>query len=274
MKILVKIYMLFMFSNVLAQEYYFINAENGLNVRSKSNSSSLKIAKIPFGVVVEKLFDTNKKITINDNGKPIEGSWIKIKYNNYIYLVSKEEKPFEKEGYVFDGYLKKVKNKNVINTSKISLTKFNVLKEKIEEIIHRPKKNGNLDSIKKILKNRVTWVTKFENENYKREDAIKSIKTQNGQKLILNQHSNDYGFSEGWSGYYPAYNILVLEGGHSSDKCFSIKTGETELTIGNPKYIISSPKNTYRLNGYFGGQECISYFFQKKVNGAFIYLSY
>ncbi len=121
--------MLFMFSNVLAQEYYFINAENGLNVRSKSNSSSLKIAKIPFGVVVEKLFDTNKKITINDNGKPIEGSWIKIKYNNYIYLVSKEEKPFEKEGYVFDGYLKKVKNKNVINTSKISLTKFNVLKK-------------------------------------------------------------------------------------------------------------------------------------------------
>ncbi|WP_431166299.1 hypothetical protein [Tenacibaculum halocynthiae] len=273
MKILVKIYMLFMFSNAFAQEYYFINAENGLNVRSKSNSLSLKVAKIPFGVVVEKLLDTNKKITINDNGKPIEGSWVKIKYNNYMYLVSKEGKPFEKEGYVFDGYLKKLKNKNVINTSKISLTKFNALKEKIEEIIHSPQKNGNLNSIKKILKNRVTWVTKFENENYKREDAIKSIKTQNGQKLILNQHSNDYSFSEGWSGYYPAYNILVLEGGHSSDKCFSIKTGETELTIGNPKDIISSPKNTYRLNGYFGGQECISYFFQKKVNGAFIYLT-
>ena len=55
--------------------------------------------------------------------------------------------------------------------------------------------------------------------------------------------------------------------------CFSIKTGETELTIGNPEYIIPSPKNTYRLNGYFGGQECISYFFQKKEKGKFTYLT-
>ena len=97
----------------------------------------------------------------------------------------------------------------------------------------------------------------------------KSLKAQCGKgflslAFVYLQIGNDYEFSEGNSGYYPEYGILLLEGGHSSDMCFSIKTGESDLTIGNPEYIISSPKNTYRLNGSFGGQECISYFFQKK----------
>ena len=64
-----------------------------------------------------------------------------------------------------------------------------------------------------------------------------------------------------------------MEGGHSIDVCISITSGETESTIGNPQYINPSPKNTYRLNGHFGGQECISYFFQKKENGKFMYLT-
>jgi len=235
MKIWINLIIVFVLFHTYAQESYFINAQNGLNVRSDSDLS---------------------------------------KYDNYLYLVSKETEPIEKEGYVFDGYLKKVKNENIINNSwNIDRQRFNQLKEQALKQIKKPKKIANLDSIKMILKNRVAWVTEFENEGYKREDAIKSIKTENGQKLIFNQHSNDYGFSEGWSGYYPEYDILFLEGGHSSDRCFSIQTGETELTIGNPEYIIPAPKNTYRLNGYWGGHECISYFFQQKINGKFMYLT-
>ena len=78
---------------------------------------------------------------------------------------------------------------------------------------------------------------------------------------------------DGSSAYYPEYDILVLEGGHTIDVCFSLATGETENTIGNPEYMVSSPKDTYRLNGIFGGQECISYFFQKKEEGKFTYLT-
>ncbi len=255
------------------QDYYFVSAESGLNVRSENNLSSKKVAKIPFGVMVEKISDTNNKITINDNRKEITGKWVKIKYNNYLYLVSEETEQFEKEGYVFDGYLKRLKNDSVVSKTKIGQNKYYELRRKASKQIFEPKKIENLDSIKVILKNRVEWVTEFENEDYKRDDQIKSIKIKNGQKLMLNQIGNDYGFSKGWSGYYPKYDILVLEGGHSSDMTFSIKTGETDLTIGNPEYIIPSPKNTYRLNGYFGGQECISYFFQKNINGKFIYLT-
>ncbi len=250
------------------QDYYFINAESGLNVRSDSNLSSKKVAKIPYGVMVEKIADTNQDLIINDNGKQIKGKWVKIKYNNYLYLVSKETESFEREGYVFDGFLTAFKNKDVIDNTKIDKGEYIELLKKAPKKIYTPKKVGSLDSIKLILKNRVGWVTEFE-----RADVIKSITTKNGQTLLVNQNSNDSGFSEGWSGYYPEYDILVLEGGHSSDICFLIATGETESTIGNPQYIIPSPKNSYRLNGHFGGQECISYFFQKKVNGKFIYLT-
>ena len=259
--------------NIYGQEYYFINAESGLNVRSESNLSSNKVAKIPFGTLIEKISDTDKYFTINDNGKKIKGQFVKIKYNNYGYLVNEETEQFEREGYVFDAYLKKRDNKNIINSIEINKTEYFKLLKNVDKIVYNPIKIENLDSIKVILKNRVEWVSEFSEDEYKREDAIKSIITDNGQKLRISQIGNDYGFSEGHSGYYPEYGILLLEGGHSSDMCFSIKTGETDLTIGNPEYIVPSPNKNYRLNGYFGGQECISYFFQKKEKEKFVYLS-
>ncbi|MCF6297463.1 MAG: hypothetical protein L3J08_05705 [Flavobacteriaceae bacterium] len=253
-------------TTIYGQGYYFINAESGLNVRPDSNLSSKKVAKIPLGTLVEKVLDTDEYVTVTDNGKKITGKFVKIKYNNYLYLVSEDTKPFEREGYVFDAYLKKQKSENIVSKAKIDKTAYTQLLKKANKTIYKPKKIGNLNSIKTILKNRVEWVSESKNK-------VKSITTNNGQKLILNQSSNDYGFSQGWSGYYPEEDILVLEGGHSSDVCFSIKTGETHLTIGNPKYIIPSPKGTYRLNGSFGGQECISYFFQKNEDEKLIYLT-
>ena len=250
--------------NIYGQEYYFINAESGLNVRLESSLTSKKVAKIPFGTLIQKIFDTDKYVTINDNGKEIKGQFVKIKYNNYGYLVNKETEQFEREGYVFDGYLKKQDNKNIIHSIEINKTEYFKLLKNVDKTVYSPIKIENLDSIKAILKNRVEWVSEFSDEEYKREDVIKSIIIDNGQKIRISQTGNDYGFSEGYSGYYPEYGILHLEGGHSSDMCFSIKTGETALTIGNPEYIITSPNKSYRLNGYFGGQECISYFFQKK----------
>lgn len=66
---------------------------------------------------------------------------------------------------------------------------------------------------------------------------------------------------------------MVLEGGHSSDICYSIKNGGETQTVRNPEYIESSPKTDYRLNGYFSGQECVYYFLEKKENGVFKFYS-
>ncbi|WP_347373779.1 SH3 domain-containing protein [Aequorivita sp. Q41] len=80
------------------QEYYYINVESGLNVRSEANLSSKKIAKIKDGALVEKIADTDTALTITDNSKEITGKFVKIKYittnlaNDTI------------EGYVFDAY--------------------------------------------------------------------------------------------------------------------------------------------------------------------------
>ena len=247
-----------------AQSSYLVTAKNGLIIRAKPMSSSEIHGKLPYGTVLHKILEkTDSTLSIIDNGKIINGNWVKVTYNNYGYLVSEETEQFERTGYVFDGYLEKL-NKDVFQVDELSEIHFKKLKDKAYKDTLKLIKITNLDSIKVLLKDRITWVTSGFEDNMERDDALESIITANGQKLLINQISNDFGFGEDWSGYYPEEEILVLEGGHSSDMCFSIRTGETTETIGNPDYIISSPNNTFRLNGSFDGQECISYFFSEK----------
>lgn len=252
--------MLFLFSLSLTMygQDYFINAENGLNVRSQGDLSSKKIAKLRFGALVHKVAETDKTFIINDNGKQIKGKFVKIKfYNSYLSTD-------DVEGFVFDGYLKKRTNDEVLTITEIKVSDYIKLSEQSLDLCEKPMKITGFDSIKTHLKDRVTW-----NNN----ETLKSITLQNKEEVLFNENAVDFRFSEGHSGYYPEQEILVLEGGHGTDVCFSIRTGETELTIGNPEYIIQSPYNNYRLNGYFGGQECISYFFQKKEKETYKFLT-
>ncbi|MDO6490999.1 MULTISPECIES: SH3 domain-containing protein [unclassified Cellulophaga] len=256
-----------------AQEYYLINAESGLNVREKASVTGEKVAKIPYGVLVEKIEDTAIPLTIYDNGKAVMGKWVKIKYDNYLYLVSNEKEQIQNEGYVFDGYLKQYKNPSLkISTKKINELAYTKIVSKLPKVTHTYKKIVDLDSVKTLLKDKVTWKTIFYDEKYLRDDALESIKLDNGQKILLNQVSNDYSFSKGWSGYYPDLGILLLEGGHSSDIVINVKTGESNNTVGNPEYLIPSPTGKYRLNGYYSGQECVTYSLQKSINGKYTYL--
>ncbi|AIM61871.1 hypothetical protein IX49_15540 [Cellulophaga lytica] len=273
MKLYYILIFLFVCFTTKAQEYYIINAESGLNVRKSANVSGKKVAKIPYGVLVKKIEDTAIPLTVYDNGTPVMGKWVKIRYDNYLYLVSKEEQQIQKEGYVFDGYLKQYNNPNLkISTKKINELAYTKIVSKLPKVSHTYKKIGDLDSVKTLLKDKVTWKTIFYDEKYLRDDALESITLANGQKLLLNQESNDYGFTKGWSGYYPDLGILMLEGGHSSDLIIHIKTGESNNTVGNPEYLITSPTGKYRLNGYYGGQECVTYSLQKKIDGKYSYL--
>ena len=269
------IILLLIVSTLNAQSSYFVTAKKGLNIRTEPMSSSEIQGKLPYGTVIQEILEkTDSTLSIVDNGNIINGNWVKVKYNNYGYLVSQETEQFEKTGYIFDGYLEKL-NKGSVQLDSLTKINFQELKNKAHKNTIKLRKITNLDSIKELLKDRVEWVTSGFEDDMERDDALKSIITAHGQKLIISQVGNDYGFvdEDDWSGYYPEEEILVLEGGHSSDVCFSIKTGENTETIGNPDYIISSPNNMYRLNGYFGGQECISYFFQYKEASEFKYLT-
>ncbi len=263
-KTLATIFLIFLSLSVYGQDYYIVNAKNGLNVRAEGNLSSEKIAKLRFGTIVEIVAETDKILRIKDNGQAIKGKMVKIKYRNeYLSLEDGVE------GYVFDAYLKKMKNEVVVVRTKIDKPEYTELFKKATIKIYKPQKISNLDSIKTILKGRVEWFTDEENDF----TTIQSITADNGLKRSIGTNDFDIEFSKNYSCYYPEHDILFLVGGHGSDVCFSIKTGEDELTIGNPEYMIPSPKNTYRLNGYFEGQECIYYFFQKKEDEEFTFLT-
>lgn len=261
------------FVKINAQEHYFVNAKNGLNVRAIDSLSSEKVAKLPYGSMVEKIAETESVINTKDNGRLISGRFVKVKYNNYPYLINKETEYFEREGYVFDAYLKKKENNTLLEVSKISKKIYKELLKKVAKNNRKPEKVSNLDSIKKLLNNRVSWLTQTYEDGSKRNDIIEQIITKNGQVLQLHTTDLERSFEGRYNGYFPEYDILFLSAGHNMDACFSIATGETELTAGNPEYIIASPKNTHRLNGYFGGHECVAYFFQVNNNGEFTYLT-
>lgn len=278
-KILPILYVFFLLTLVsqstIAQEYYYVNAENGLNVRFEPRLTSEKIVKLRFGLVVEKISDTNIELSIEDNGTQLKGCWVKIKYDSssYPYLLSEGDKIIASQGYVFDGYLKKMKLDNSITITKIDKSKYEEWLKVAIKHVNKPKSIHHRDSIEAILKGRVEWFTRDDEDKNIMGGTIKSIMKANGQKLVINEDYVDFYLNEESGGYYPEYDILVLEGGHTSDMSFSLRTGATTETVGNPEYIIASPQNTYRLNGIFGGQECISYFFQKKVDGKFTYLT-
>lgn len=245
-KILIGLYVIFplvlLSQSNITKGYYSVTAENGLNVRSEPQLSSKRIAKLPFGLIVEKISDTNSQLTIEDNGTQLKGHWVKIIYSNYPYQVSEDTDPFKREGYVFDGYLKKMKLENFMTIIKIDKSKFDNWLKAAVKYVNKPKSIHNRDSIKTILKERVEWFTEDDRENGIQEGDIKSITIANGQKLIINQSSSDFYLTEEEARYYPEYDILSLEKGHMGSMNFSLQTGETAVTVGAPECMIPSPQ--------------------------------
>ncbi|MFK8285114.1 hypothetical protein [Capnocytophaga canis] len=90
------------------------------------------------------------------------------------------------------------------------------------------------------------------------------IRFRNGTKLdTIYDLLNEIGFAA----YFPTEDILLFEGGHSSDVSFNLSNGKQTEEVGNPEFVIASPNNKVRLNGYYGGQECVFYFIQHYKNG-------
>ena len=121
----------------------------------------------------------------------------------------------------------------------------------------------DLKQAKEMLKGRVTW-GRHDDETYEfveddEGDIVYELKFRNGE-VYTYKHSESF-----FIAYYPQEDILLLEGGHSSDISFNLTTGEGTERTGNPAYISFSPSKKYRLNGSFGGQECSELFIQEKV---------
>lgn len=245
-----------------SQEIFFVTATNGLVVRVQPNTNANRIGKLPFGSLVELIKNTNIKLQITDSGETINGEWIKIKFNNFPFIVSEiNEFKMQEEGYIFNGFIEKLQ-KATIETVQIDSLKFYSLYQK--PIAYKAIKIELKEEVEKLLLSNVKWK---DIKNLGR--VIDEINLQNGQVLHINQESNDYNFHA----YYPIEDVILFEGGHNIDISISLKTGETLETTGNPEYIVESPNKKIRLNGWFDGQECSSYFFQEKIGESYKYLA-
>lgn len=134
---------------------------------------------------------------------------------------------------------------------------------------------SDFEVAKKLLKGRVIFGG-YNNEtgiidSSINEGMIFKINFPNGKKVLANEQH--YFWDVVFWRYYPTENILLCEGGHSSDYSFDLKNAVIGPDlVGNPDYIVYSPSKQYRLNGWFLGQECSSYFIQKLINGRYQFL--
>lgn len=117
-----------------------------------------------------------------------------------------------------------------------------------------------------IAKKRLAGIVEFSaNDEYGEYQAVRKINFRNGTNW---GNANDFD-GEFFVAYFPSEDILLCEGGHTTDVSFNLKNGKQTEETGNPDVIVTSPNKLFRLNGHFGGQECYSYFLQKKINGEF-----
>ncbi|WP_413533894.1 hypothetical protein [Empedobacter brevis] len=140
------------------------------------------------------------------------------------------------------------------------------LLDSVQYYVEKANSNYKPDKIKKITdfataKKMLEGVVEFsENEHY---IGLRRILFRNGEVYI------DRYEEEVFSAYYPIEDIITFVGGHETDVSYNLKNGQRTEETGNPDYIVTSPNKKFRLNGFFDGQECVSYSIQKRIDGTF-----
>ncbi|MFJ1490303.1 hypothetical protein [Capnocytophaga canis] len=156
-------------------------------------------------------------------------------------------------------YIKSFSNEDLpLEIRQISEKEFHTAQSKARKGDSIPKIT-NFAQAEKHLKDIVTFRKDREWTLFPQE-----IRFRNGTKLdTIYDLLNEIGFVA----YFPTEDILLFEGGHSSDVSFNLSNGKETEEVGNPEFVIASPNNKVRLNGYYGGQECVFYFIQHYKNG-------
>lgn len=100
------------FSSIAAQEIKYVNAENGLFLRTEPNREANRIGKLVYGSKVEIINKTGIALSVVDNGITVGGEWVQIR-----------DTKTSNRGYVFNGYLSsnKINRRMPINLDKFIL---------------------------------------------------------------------------------------------------------------------------------------------------------
>lgn len=114
-----------------------------------------------------------------------------------------------------------------------------------------------------LVQKKLAGILEFkDNDDYL---GIKRINFRNGASSGDKEEFEEYSFMA----YFPTEDILLCEGGHTTDVSFDLATGEETYEVGNPDLVTTSPNGRYRLNKVYEGQECFYHFIQKKEKQKF-----
>ena len=228
-----------------------IKTPSGIRIRNKPTTNSAILATAPNLKVFDYLsadsgIDTT---SVLDNGKYLKNEWLKIATKDSIQQL----------GYVFGAFSKRhievITNDYKVIIDEISKEEFHQSEDEKNSNLS-VKKIIDIKKIKSILKNQLIG-------EYNEYDSfiIKKILTDNGREI------NVYLDECSITAYYPQYHYLLLECGHSSDYLINLKNGKDDINrIGNPDYYLSSPQNTFRLNGYYSGQSNVHFLERNNKN--------
>ena len=175
---------------------------------------------------------------------------------------------------VATGKAQHINDNQLFDIQKIDSVTFFTLKEKANIQKVELEEITDFEQAKKMLEGRVIW-GKFDEETgefFEDEQALAN-KFGNGVYKIMFRNGKtylvDYPNVSFFIAYFPQEDVLLLEGGHTSDVSFNLTTGEEREDVGVPWYYVYSPSKKYRLNGYDDGQECAYYFIQEKIDGQY-----
>ncbi len=153
--------------------------------------------------------------------------------------------------------------------------KYQILVERIDSLQYyfaRSRIRYSRDSTARITDSReaaklLKGIVEFGESRHPEEpQPIRSIHFRNGTEYE-NRDEFDY---ISFVAYFPQEDILLCEGGHTSDVSFNLKNGKETEETGNPDYMVYSPGAVFRLNGYFGGQECSAGFIERKIGADYV----
>ncbi|WGU68823.1 hypothetical protein QIU18_11170 [Capnocytophaga canimorsus] len=175
--------------------------------------------------------------------------------NNEIY----ESEASNNDSITEVTYIKSFFNEDLpLEIHQISEKEFHTAQSKATKSDSIPKIT-NFAEAEKLLKDIITFRKDRDWTHFPQE-----IRFRNGLKLdTIYDLLNEIGFAA----YFPTEDIVLFEGGHSSDVSFNLSNGKETEEVGNPDFVVASPNNKVRLNGFYGGQECVFYFIQQYKDG-------
>lgn len=239
------------------KDQVIIRTPSGIRIRKKPTTKSLAVTSAPNLSVFNYLSREYPidSTSVFDNGKYLKNYWLKIAQKDSLKLF----------GYVFGAFAKRSIK---LNTNEYKVVVNEVSKAEFHSAEIKKINNStvvkitDIKKIKSILKNHLIG-----NFNEDGLYNLKKIVADNGKEI--KKYLDECSIMS----YYPKYNYLLLECRHASDYLINLKNGKDDVNrIGNPDYYIPSPRNTFRLNGYYSGQSSIHFLEKNNINNSPEYL--